>query len=86
MDYYFWDCVKEKVYKDRYQPFKTIEEMQERIKDVWEVAVDLDVVQKAISQFRPRLRGVVGNHGGPIKHLFKYVGKYIFFNVVSESK
>ena len=51
------------------------------------MAVDLDVVQKAISQFRPRLRGVVGNHGGPIKHLFKYVGKYIFFNnVVSESK
>ena len=46
------------------------EELQERV-EVWEVAVDLHMVRKSISQFHPRLRAFVANHGGPTKHIFR---------------
>ena len=35
LDYYFWDCVQDKVYDGRYcYPFATIDELKRRIHDI----------------------------------------------------
>ena len=37
LDYYFWDCVQEKVYDGCYcYSFATIDELKRRIRDVWD--------------------------------------------------
>ena len=37
LDYYFWDCLQEKVYNGCYcYPFPTIDELKRRIHDVWD--------------------------------------------------
>ena len=72
LDYYFWDCVQEKVYDGRYcYPFATIDELKRRIRDVWdECATDLPQIRKAMKQFLPRLEAVNAKEGGSIKTVF----------------
>ena len=70
LDYYFWNAVKTKVYEGRREPFASVEQLKWRIKYVWDDEIDEAASHKAILQFRNRLRAVVVNNGGPIKHLF----------------
>ena len=71
LDYYFWNEVKSKVYEGRGELFRTLVEQRERIEEVWETAVDLPTIRKAISQFCKRLYAVWKQDGGPIKYLLK---------------
>ena len=69
LDYHFWNAVKEMVYEDRRgQPFGTLQELQERIVEVWNEAVgDGAVIRKAVALFRPRLQAIVRRDGHSIK-------------------
>ena len=69
LDYYFWDCVQEKVHDGRYcYLFATIDELKRRIRDVWdECATDLPQIRKAMKQFFPRLEAVGAKEGGSVK-------------------
>ena len=71
LDYYFWNKLKEEVYKGRREPFENLEQLKRRIKLVWNRSINVDELRKAILQFRPRLQAVVNIEGGPIKHMFK---------------
>ena len=71
LDYHVWNAIEEKVYEGRTTPFESTDQLRRRIKYVWESAINLEHLRKAIKQFRPRLRAVVDNEGGPITHLFK---------------
>ena len=70
LDYFFWDAVKQKVYEGRRERFQNIDELKKRIRQVWKQSYDLDTLRKAIQQFRPRLKAVVKENGGPIKSHF----------------
>ena len=72
LDYYFWDCVQEKVYDGRYcYPFAMIDQLKRRIRDVWdECAADLPQIRKAMKQFLPRLEAVDQKEGGSIKTVY----------------
>ena len=58
------------MYEGRREPFRNIAELKERILDVWEGVVELHTLQRSIDQFLPRLKAVVENDGGSIKHVF----------------
>ena len=68
--YFFWDAVKLKVYEGPREPFQTLDELKKRIRKVWKDSYDLHTLRKAIQQFRPRLKTVVSEDGGPIKSHF----------------
>ena len=72
LDYYFWECVQEKVYNGGYcYPFAATDELKRRIRDVWdECATDLPQIRKAMKQFLPRLEAVDAKEGGSIKTVF----------------
>ena len=44
---------------------------------VCEPAIDLTALRKAILQFRPRLRAVVVNSGGPIHQSHIYLDRFV---------
>ena len=60
LDYYFWNKVKEKVYKNRLnKPFENSRELKKRIKSVWkDIAFSLQEIQRAVKQFAGRLKVV----------------------------
>ena len=72
LDYYFWNKMKEKVYKDRFgQPFKSEDELKKNIKKASsEVAQDLTEIRKALKQFATRLACVEEKTGECIKIIF----------------
>lgn len=72
LDYYFWNAVKEKVYKGRInKPFQNVDELKKRIRKVWkECASAKCEIRKAIRQFAPRLHAVKDLEGASIKMLF----------------
>ena len=51
LDYYFWNCVKEKVYEGRMkEPFRNDEELKARIKTVWKkCASNTREIRKALN-------------------------------------
>ena len=55
-----------KVYEGRRLPLKDVNQLKRRIKRVWESAVNITSLRKAIKEFRPRLQCVIDNNGGPI--------------------
>ena len=67
LDYYFWNAVKEEVYRGRKELFATIKQLKNRINLVWSRAIVMGSVRKSIERFRDRLKCVVKNNGGPIK-------------------
>ena len=67
LDYYFWNQVSTKVYEGPKEPFHNLEQLKRRIKRVWKNVAELDEIQRAILQFRPRLNPVVKNNAGHIK-------------------
>ena len=67
LDYYFWNAVKEEVYRGRKEPFATIKQLKNRINLVWSRAIVMGSVRKSIERFSDRLKCVVINNGGPIK-------------------
>ena len=82
LEYYFWDCVQEKVYDGCYcHLFATIDELQRRIRDIWdESATDLPQISKAMKQFLPGLEAADAKEAGPIKTVFgqTLTNKYIY--------
>ena len=71
LDYYFWNQLSNKVYEGRNgKPFDNEEQLKKRIRQVWNDAVDIEAIRKAIKQFRCRLRAVVFTNGNPIKQYF----------------
>ena len=70
LNYYFWNKVKQKVYGGRRLPFKDLKELGLKIKQVWRECCDIDELRKALIQFRPRLKEVVRQEGGPTKHIY----------------
>ena len=70
LDYFFWDAVKRKVYEGRRERFSSLDELKKQIRRVWKDACDVETLRKAIMQFRPRLKAVVKENGGPIKTHF----------------
>jgi transposase len=72
LDYFFWNELKEMVYKGRHcNPFADEEELCDRILEVWdECASKTKSIRKSIKQFLLRLRAVQTKDGGSIKTLF----------------
>lgn len=71
LDYYFWDALTCEVYKDRRTPFTSLEEIKDRVLQVWpDLASRHDIRRRAIDQFIPRLQEVVKNNGNTIKLRF----------------
>ena len=56
LDYYFWNAVSTKVYENRREPFANLEQLKRKIKSVWPVVINMEHIQKAIMEFRPRLK------------------------------
>ena len=72
LDYYFWDCIQEKIYDGRSRyPFATTDELNRRIRNVWDkCATDLPQIRKAIKQFLPHLEAIDAKEGGSINTVF----------------
>ena len=70
LDYYFWDRVQNKVYQGRTKPFDNLDQLKRRRKHVWNNVAKLEEIQRAILQFRKRLKAVVANNAGPIKSYY----------------
>ena len=70
LDYFFWDAIKCKVYEGQRTPFQNLTELKKRIRKVWKDGYTVERIRKAILQFRPRLKAVVAENGGPIKSYF----------------
>lgn len=70
LDYSVWNALQEEVYSGRREPFENLRELRERIELVWP-AISQNVIRRAILQFKPRLRAVSLQNGGPIQHIFK---------------
>ena len=70
LDFYFWDAIKRKVYEGLRGPFHDLVELKKGIRKVWKKAFTVEELRKAILQFRPRLKAVVSENGGPIKSFF----------------
>ena len=71
LDYYLWDHISKRVYEGRNGvPFENEEQLKRRIRYVWNDAIDMDSIRKAINQFQRRLRAMVFANGNPIKKHF----------------
>ena len=56
------------MYKGRWQPFGTLQELQGRILEVWNQAVgDWSVIRKAVAQFLLHFQAIVWRNGQSIK-------------------
>ena len=69
MDYSIWNSLSEKVYEGRKEKF-TEAELKKKLKQSWQ-KITLKEVHKAVRGWKPRLREVFENNGGPIEHLLK---------------
>ena len=70
LDYYFWNTVKQKVYAGKRTPFKDLDELKKKIQAVWRSCCDMEVMRKAIQQFRPWLKAVIEQEGEAIKQIY----------------
>lgn len=69
LDYCVWNLVRENVYRGRgNQGFQTLDELSNAARQAWE-DVPLNVIQKCIDRFFPRLEAVAQAEGGPIDHV-----------------
>ena len=57
-DYYFSDALKIEIYKGRSQPFANLYHLKRRIKRVWQRAISIEQIEKAVLQFRSFLKQV----------------------------
>ena len=82
LDYYFWDCIQEKVFDGRHcYPFVTVDELKRRIRDVWnDRTTDLPQIHNAMKKFLPHLEAVRAKEGGSVKTIFGYTltNKHIY--------
>ena len=68
LDYYFWDALSEEVYKDRRVPFTSLEELKNKVIEVWQTCLGaISLKEKRLRSFFKRLREVVKNQGKTIK-------------------
>ena len=72
LDYYFWEKVQKKVYKNRFnRTFENENALKTRIRRVWlEVSKDIEEIRKVLKEFVPRLKSVNEKDGQCIKMLF----------------
>src|SRR6218665_732704 len=67
VDYRIWGLIQERVYQTE---IRSIDELKERLIDVW-TELKQNVIDKAIEQWRPRLRACVQAKGHHFDHLIK---------------
>jgi len=67
-DYSTWDILQELVYEGRREPFASIKDLQNVIRDKWH-NVD-QRMGKAILQWKRHLAAAAKQNGGPIQHIF----------------
>jgi hypothetical protein len=64
VDYRIWSILQERVYKAK---ISNIEELKQRNKQDWD-EVDLREINKAISEWQPRLQAYIRASGGHFEH------------------
>ena len=64
LDYKLWSVIQEQVYKVK---VNNVDELRQRIQTVWD-ELDQRVIDKAIKQWRTRLRACVKAKGGHFEH------------------
>jgi len=64
VDYKVWSVLQEQVYKVK---VNNVDELHQRIQTVWD-KVDQRIIDKAIKQWRTRLRACVKAKGGHFEH------------------
>ena len=69
MDYYVWNALSTRVYRNRTSKFQTIEELKHRIREAWD-DVPQDEIQRAVLQFRERVKVAIREKGRGIKQSF----------------
>ena len=66
VDYAVWGALQQDVYR---VPTVGLEDLKDRVRTCW-ASLDQQLINKAIDQWRPRLKTVVKVHGGHIEQLF----------------
>ena len=69
LEYYFWSKLSAMVYEEK-TPFQNLAELRSGIRKVSKKAFNEAELQKAINQFKPRLKAVAKKQGEPINTLF----------------
>jgi len=64
VDYSIWGILEERVYKRK---IKDVNELRQRITEEWD-SLDQSVIDKAVAQWRQRLRACVAAKGGHFEH------------------
>ena len=62
----------ERLYRDRSEPFASLEELGAAAKKAWS-EISMESVRKSIEHFRTRLELVGSQDGGPIQHLARWL-------------
>ena len=70
LDFHVWNQLKERVYRNRSEPFVSLAELAAAARKAWK-EIPLEHIRSAIDQFRPRLQAVSEHSGGPIQHLWR---------------
>jgi len=66
VDYAVWGALQQDVYR---VPIVGLKYLKDRVRTCW-ASLDQQLINKAIDQWRPRLKTVVKVHGGHIEQLF----------------
>ena len=64
VDYKIWDVLQERVYKTS---IKDVDELRRRIAEEWD-KLDQRIIDKAVGEWRKRLRACVAAGGGQFEH------------------
>ena len=65
VDYKIWSVVQQRVYQTR---VNSVDELKQRLLDVWH-GMEQSVIDKAVDQWRKRLRACVRARGGHFEHM-----------------
>jgi len=71
VDYAVWGALQQDVYR---VPIVGLEDLTDRVRTCW-ASLNQQLINKAIHQWRPRLKTVVKIHGGHIEQLFTWLSK-----------
>jgi hypothetical protein len=64
VDYHIWSALEERVYRSR---IRDVDQLRARLVEEWQL-FDQNIVDRAIKQWRPRLRSCVREQGGHFEH------------------
>ena len=72
LDYSIWDILQELVYEGRREPFASLKDLQNVIRDKWHNVLMLMIRQREqlLLQWKRGLAAVAKQNGGPILYIF----------------